>query len=79
MQIDEREYVPVEEHYKRPDAEYPDGSWMHKIGGEVTIATGYYAKLHPGKPSPYFHGGPPFVMMDTRGWPTRTPEKETEK
>lgn len=64
-----RDGVNVEEHYKRPDAEYPEGSYMHKIDGKVTIATGYYATLYPDKPSLYWHGGPPFVFIDTSDWP----------
>jgi hypothetical protein len=79
MQIDGKEYevgidvgigkdVSVEDRYMRPSAEYPDGSWLHKVGNEVMVATGYYAIEHPGKPSPYFHGGPPFVMLNTSDW-----------
>ena len=61
--------ISVEDRYMRPDAEYPYGSWMHKIGDEVMVATGHYATLYPGKPSPYFHDGPPFVMIDKTDWP----------
>lgn len=62
--------VSIEDRYMRPSAEYPYGSWLHKIGGEVTVATGYFAIEHPGKPSPYFHDGPPFVVLDTGEWPS---------
>lgn len=61
--------VKITDQYMRPTAEYPESSWLHKIGDEVTVATGYYAALHPGKPSPYWHGGPPFVFVDTNDWP----------
>ena len=37
--------VPVEEYYIGPSAEWPDGSYMKKIGGKVAMATGYYALL----------------------------------
>jgi hypothetical protein len=72
--------VTVEEHYMRPSAEYPDGSWMHKVGDRVEVATGYFAIEHPGKPSPYFHDGPPFIFVDTSDWAWEsTPKTETEK
>lgn len=60
--------VVVEDHFLKPSAEYPDGSWMHKVDGEVQVATGHYATLYPNKESPYWHDGPPFVVVDTNGW-----------
>ena len=47
--------ICVEDRYMKPTAEYPDGSWLHKIDGKVQEATGYYATFYPDKPSPYFH------------------------
>ena len=55
----------IEELYVRPTAEYPQGSWLYKIGDRVEAATGFYEKEYPGHPSPYFHGGAPFVILDT--------------
>lgn len=69
------DHVVVEEHFMEPSAEYPDGSYMRRIGGEVDIATGHYAVKHPGKPSLDWHGKPPYCFL---GW-DRTPEKESEK
>ena len=60
--------ICVEERYMKPTPEYPDGSWLHKIDGQVQVATGYYATLYPDKPSLYWHGKPPFVMIDTADW-----------
>ena len=60
--------ICVEDRYMKPTAEYPDGSWLHKIDGKVQEATGYYATLYPDKPSLYWHGKPPFVMIDTADW-----------
>ncbi len=60
--------IGVEERYMKPSAEYPDGSWLHKYGGTVMIATGYYATIYPDKPSPYWHGKPPFLIVDTQDW-----------
>ncbi len=79
MQIEGREYhvgidtaagesVAVERHYMPPDTKYPLGSYMEMIAGEVTVATGHYATLHPGKPSYDWHGGVPFVFLDTSDW-----------
>jgi hypothetical protein len=61
--------VLVEDRYMKPTPDYPDGSWLHKVGDEVIVATGYYATLYTDKPSLYWHGGPPFVMIDTADWP----------
>jgi hypothetical protein len=61
--------VKVTDTLMSPSAEYPQGSWLHKIGDEVTVATGYFAIEHPGKPSPYWHQGPPFLLIDTAVWP----------
>jgi hypothetical protein len=70
--------VVVEEHFLKPSAEYPDGSYMRKVGGEVEIATGFYSLKYPDKPSLYFHKGTPYFFFDL---PSRihTPEPETEK
>lgn len=69
--------VVIEDHFMTPSAAYPDGSYMRKVAGEVQVATGYYATIHPGKPSLYWHGGPPCVMVDTSGW--NPPPWESEK
>jgi hypothetical protein len=61
--------VEITETFMRPSAEYPDGSYMQIVGGKVTMATGYYATLHPDKPSPYWHGKAPFFYIDTSDWP----------
>lgn len=68
--------IGVEEHYIGPSAEWPMGSYMQVMDGIVTVATGYYAKLHPGKPSPYWHEGPPFVIWEP---PSEWPWKEAKK
>jgi hypothetical protein len=54
--------------YMSPTAEYPQGSYLHKVGDQVTMATGYYAIEYPGFPSFYWHGGPPIFVVDTRDW-----------
>jgi len=56
--------ILVEDRYIKPTAEYPNGSWMHTVDGKVEVATGYYATIYPDKPSLYFHGGPPFVILE---------------
>ena len=56
--------IAVEDRYMRSTPEYPDGSWLHTVDGKVQVATGYYATLHPDKPSPYWHGKAPFVVFD---------------
>jgi hypothetical protein len=63
-----RDKVRVEDRYMRPTAEYPQGSWLHTVGGEVLAATGYFAKMYPDKPSLYWHNGPPFIVIDTADW-----------
>jgi hypothetical protein len=60
--------VEILDQFMRPTPEYPHGSWLYKVGGEVQVATGYYAELYPGKPSPYWHEGPPYFVVDTRDW-----------
>jgi hypothetical protein len=70
--------VCVEDRYIKPSAEYPDGSWLHIVNGEVTIATGYYSYEYPDKPSPYWHGGPPFVFIDTSEWPWERKRSEDQ-
>jgi hypothetical protein len=72
IDIGEGNDIAVEDRYIRPTPEYPDGSWLHTFDGEVKIATGYYAKEHPNKPSPYFHGGPPFVVLQPFDVPWQT-------
>ena len=66
----------VEDRYMDPTAEYPNGSWLHKVGDRVEVATGYFAIEHPGKPSPYFHEGPPFFFVDTTKWKLPWANKE---
>ena len=62
--------IKITESYMRPTAEYPQGSWLYKIGDRIEAATGFYEQEYPGHPSPYFHGGPPFVMFtETADWP----------
>jgi hypothetical protein len=62
--------ICVEDRYCHPSAKYPDGSWLHIVNGEVVIATGYFSYEYPDKPSPYFHGGPPFFVVDIpHEWP----------
>jgi hypothetical protein len=74
--IDYASGVEVVDQIMRPTAEHPHGSWLHKVGDEVQIATGHFAAEHPGKPSPYFHDGPPFLLMDLdREWPWQNREK----
>jgi hypothetical protein len=73
ISIDEgspRGYICIEERYMRPTAEYPQGSYLRKVAGNVEMATGWYEKEHPGHPSLYFHKGPPFVMLTEKAdWP----------
>ena len=61
--------ICVEDRWMAPCAQFPDGSWLHTVDGKVMVATGYYATIHSDKPSPYFHNGPPFVVLDTAEWP----------
>ncbi len=50
-----------------PTPEYPGGSWLYKVAGEVKIATGYFVTLYPGKPSPYPYDVPyVFVNLGSR-------------
>lgn len=60
--------IQVEDRYMKPTPKYPDGSWLHTVDGKVMVVTGYYATIYPDKPSPYWHKGPPFVMIDTANW-----------
>lgn len=60
--------ISVVETYMTPTLEYPYGSYMRQVAGVVEVATGYYATLHPGKPSLYWHGGPPFVVFAAADW-----------
>jgi hypothetical protein len=54
----------VEERFMKATDEYPMGSYLLTVGGEVQVATGWYEKEFPGHPSLYWHGGPPFVMFN---------------
>lgn len=56
--------IKICESYERPSFKYPYGSYMRSVGENVEIATGRFALEHPNKPSPYWHGGAPFVMID---------------
>lgn len=47
MDVGTGDSVSVEKRYSPPSAEYPHGSWLYKIGDEVTVATGYFAIEHP--------------------------------
>lgn len=71
--------VTVTDRCMKPTAEYPDGSWLHKVGDRVEVATGYFAIEHPGKPSPYFHDGPPFFVVDFGHPPWEKQQNLTEK
>lgn len=55
--------VEVRESFMRPDAEYPHGSYLRIVAGNVEMATGRFEKEHPGHPSPYIGGLPPLVMF----------------
>lgn len=68
IDIGEGNYIAVEDRYMRPTAEYPDGSYLQLVDGEPMVATGYYATIYPDKPSLYFHGGAPVVILDTSDW-----------
>ena len=56
--------VKIEERFMKASDEYPMGSYLRMVNGNVEIATGFYEKKFPGHPSPYFHGGPPFVIFN---------------
>jgi len=72
IDVGEGRDICVEDRYMSPTAEYPQGSWLHIVDGEVSIATGYYAYEYPDKPSPYFHGGPPFLVLEPFEVPWKT-------
>lgn len=61
--------IHIEERWMKPTPDHPEGSWLRKVAGEVEVATGYYATLYPDKPSLYWHGKAPFVMLDMADWP----------
>lgn len=61
--------IKITELYAGATAEYPQGSYLRKVGDAVEVATGKYALKFPGHESPYFHGGPPFIVMDIADWP----------
>lgn len=61
--------IEIQERYATPTPEYPMGSYLRTVAGEVEVATGYFAIEHPDKPSHYWHGGPPFVVYDAMPWP----------
>jgi hypothetical protein len=61
--------VSVVETFMRATPDYPDGSYLLEVAGVVQMATGYYATLHPGKPSPYWHGKAPVFLVDMSEWP----------
>lgn len=61
------EMVEKRERFERPTAEFPQGSYLETIWDRVTMATGRFAGLGP--PSPYWHGGPPFVIYQFDKWP----------
>jgi len=71
--------VEITDQYLKPTTEYPDGSWLHKVGDRVEVATGYFAIEHPGKPSPYLHEGPPFFVVDFDQPPWEKQQNLTEK
>ncbi len=61
--------IQVEDRYIKPTPEFPDGSYLHTVDGKVKVATGYYAKIYPGKPSPYWHGRAPIFVVDIHDCP----------
>jgi hypothetical protein len=61
--------IAIEERYMRPTKEFPLGSYLRLVDGKAEIATGVYEAEYPGHPSPYWHGGPPFVVYETGDWP----------
>lgn len=70
--------IEARETYMGPTAEYPDGSYLRTVAGKVEVATGYYATVYPDKPSLYWHGKAPFVVMNTADWPWKK-EKQNGK
>jgi hypothetical protein len=58
----------IEERFMKETPEYPMGSYLLLWNGHPQIATGYFENEHPGHPSSYWHGGPPFVVMEIGEW-----------
>lgn len=54
--------VKVTEIYEKPTVAFPMGSYLQVVGREVVMACGRFERIYPGL-SPYWHGGPPFVMF----------------
>ncbi len=69
------EFVTVRRQYEYPSEEYPMGSYLETVENRVLMATGRFSGLGPS--SPYWHGGPPFVMLNVSDW--KYPWKEKEK
>ena len=65
---DTHQLVLIIERYSEPTAQYPHGSYLRTVGGQVEVATGHFAVEYPGKPSPYWHDGAPFVVMCVDDW-----------
>ena len=62
--------IEIRETFMKPTVDWPEGGYLREVGGQVEMATGYYATIYPDKPSPYLGGKPPIVMMWDRGdWP----------
>ncbi len=62
--------IEIRETFMRPTPEWPEGGYMREVGGKVEMATGYFATIHPDKPSPYLGGKPPVMVLWDRGdWP----------
>lgn len=78
-QGDPRGDIAIEERFIAPSQEWPDGSYLCTVDGKVEIATGVYAIDHPDKPSPYFHGRAPFVVLNCDNWPWNHPMPEVPK
>ena len=55
--------VEIRETFMKPTAEWPEGGYLREVGGTVEIATGYFATIYPDKPSPYWHGRAPAVIL----------------
>lgn len=72
--------VEVRETWEGPTPQYPKGSYQMLIGGKVEVATGRFAVEGVKEPVPYWHGHPPFFMIDTSEWPKCfSPKPESEK
>jgi hypothetical protein len=66
--------VEIRETFMRPTPDWPEGGYLLQVAETVEIATGYYATIYPDKPSPYYHGkAPAVVMWELGNLPWNTP------